>query len=78
LIAIPNANCQDELMKLDKKYFEFISFAENDLRVKEEAKKIPFTKKIEWTTRLREYAYGKKATTGRLRRIHSVAKLEKS
>jgi hypothetical protein len=62
-------------MKLDKKHFEVVSLAEADKRAKEEAKKIPFSKKIEWTTRIREYAYGKKATTGRVRRIYSVAKL---
>jgi hypothetical protein len=62
-------------MKLDKNRIEFVPLAELDRRKKEEAKRIPFSKKIEWTTRLREYAYGKKATTGRLRRIHSVAKL---
>jgi hypothetical protein len=62
-------------MKLDKNRVEFMALADLDKRKKEEAKLIPFSKKIEWTTRLREYAYGKKATTGRLRRIHSVAKL---
>ena len=65
-------------MKLDRKKFEVVSLAEADQRAKEEAKKIPFSKKIEWTTRLREYAYGIKATTGRVRRIHSLAKLGKS
>jgi len=58
--------------------FEVVPLADLDARVKEEAKKIPFSKKIEWTTRIREYAYGKKATTGRLRRVHSVAKFKKS
>jgi hypothetical protein len=47
-------------------------------RKKGEARRLSFSKKLEWTTRLREYAYGKEATTGRVQRIHSVAKLGQS
>ena len=61
-----------------KRNFEVVRLSEMDARANAEAKRIPFSKKIEWTTRLREYAYGKKATTGRLRRVYSVAKLKKS
>ena len=64
-----------EKMKLKKNAIECISLADLDNRKKEEAKRIPLFKKMEWTTQLREYAYGKKATTGRLRRIYTVAKL---
>jgi hypothetical protein len=65
-------------MKLDKSAVTMVTFAEADRLAKAEAKRIPFAKKVEWTTRIREYAYGKKATTGRLRRIHSVVKLGES
>ncbi len=64
-------------MKFKFKNIEIVPLASLSLRKKQEARKLSFSKKIEWTTLLREYAYGKKATTGRVQRIHSVAKLSK-
>jgi hypothetical protein len=62
-------------MKLKTKKIEVVPLAGLSQRKKEEARRLSFSKKIEWTTRLREFAYGKEATTGRVQRIHSVAKL---
>jgi hypothetical protein len=62
-------------MKLKTKHFEIVPLKDLDKNKKAEARRLSFAQKMEWTTRLREYAYGKKATTGRIQRIYSVAKL---
>ncbi len=62
-------------MKRKFKAFEIIPLNKLSQRKKEESQKLSFVEKIEWTTRLREFAYGQKATTGRVQRIYSVAKL---
>ena len=43
-----------------------------------ESQKISFKNKLKIATKLREYVYGRKATTGRVQRIYSTIKLGKS
>ena len=62
-------------MKIKSRKFEIIPLAKLDEVKKKEALRISFKRKMEITTMLREVFYGKKATTGRVQRIHSVAKL---
>ena len=62
-------------MKIKSRKLEIVPLEKLDEVKKKEASYIPFKRKMEITTMLREVVYGKKATTGRVQRIHSVAKL---